>query len=165
MPERINIMVVPASDAGLRRLIAELDSYLSGLYPADEIFAVDLEAAETREMIFAVAYTDGKAVGCGAIRRLDEAAAELKRFYVLPECRRSGIAGELCRFLEKRCREQGIAVLRLETGAPQYESLGFYRKQGFYGIDRYGEYVHCESSLCMEKRLTDTANETINPET
>jgi putative acetyltransferase len=43
--------------------------------------------------------------------------------------------------------------IRLEAGAPQPEALHFYKKHDYYEIDRYGEYVACDSSLCFEKRL------------
>ncbi|MDF2837388.1 MAG: N-acetyltransferase [Paenibacillus sp.] len=148
------VKAVPADDAALAGLIERLDAYLARLYPADEIFGVDFSDPATRNMAFAVAYLDGRPVGCGGIRSLDSATAELKRFYVEPDVRRAGIAGSVCRFLEKRAAELGHSLLRLETGEPQFESIRFYSKQGFYPIERFGEYVHCESSYCMEKRIS-----------
>ncbi|QNK60539.1 GNAT family N-acetyltransferase [Paenibacillus sp. PAMC21692] len=135
-------------------LIAQLDDYLADLYPPEEIFGVDFSDPSTSSMVFAVAYMDGRPVGCGGIRSLDGDIAELKRFYVVPDVRRAGIAGKVYRFLEKRAVEQGHSRLRLETGEPQFESIGFYRKQGFYEIERFGEYAECESSYCMEKIIS-----------
>ncbi len=148
------VKAVPAEDAALAALIARLDAYLAGLYPADEIFGVDFADPATRSMAFAVAYMDGRPVGCGGIRSLDAATAELKRFYVEPDVRRAGIAGSVYRYLENRAAELGHTLLRLETGEPQFESIRFYGKQGFYPIPRFGEYVHCESSYCMEKKIS-----------
>ncbi|MDQ6419726.1 GNAT family N-acetyltransferase [Paenibacillus sp. LHD-117] len=154
-PEQmITVREVPCDDEGLLALIAKLDHYLSSLYPADEIFGVDLSAPATREMVFAVAFLGNRPVGCGGIRGLDDGTAELKRFYVEPDVRRAGIAGKVYGYLEHRAAEMGHTILRLETGEPQYESIGFYRKQGFYEIERFGEYVDCDSSYCMEKRIS-----------
>ncbi|MHA6480703.1 GNAT family N-acetyltransferase [Paenibacillus sp. strain BS8-2] len=145
------VLEVTADDGSLAALIAQLDEYLAGIYPADEIFGVDFSDPGTRDMAFAIAYLNGRPVGCGGIRSLDADIAELKRFYVEPDARRGGIAAKVYGFLEKRAIELGHTRLRLETGEPQFESIGFYRKQGFYPIERFGEYINCESSYCMEK--------------
>lgn len=151
---RVVVREVSANDECLSMLIAQLDDYLAGLYPPGEIFGVDFSDPSTSSMVFAVAYLEGRPVGCGGIRSLDGDTAELKRFYVVPDVRRAGIAGKVYRFLEKRAAERGHSRLRLETGEPQFESIGFYRKQGFYEIDRFGEYAECESSYCMEKIIS-----------
>ena|GEM_PF-316600 len=148
---RVVVREVSANDECLSMLIAQLDDYLAGLYPPGEIFGVDFSDPSTSSMVFAVAYLEGRPVGCGGIRSLDGDTAELKRFYVVPDVRR---AGKVYRFLEKRAAERGHSRLRLETGEPQFESIGFYRKQGFYEIDRFGEYAECESSYCMEKIIS-----------
>lgn len=147
------IQAVKPGHEDLIGLIAKLDSYLHELYPPDEIFGVDFEDPKTEDMLFAVAYWEGAPVGCGGIRRLDAETVELKRFFVDPNMRRKGIALQVFRFLEQQAMALGCAVMRLETGAPQIESVSFYKKQGFYAIERFGEYVDCESSLCMEKRI------------
>lgn len=152
--QHISVREVTSDDKALQALIVRLDEYLSGLYTADEIFTVDFSDPATRSMVFAVAYWNDRPVGCGGIRRLDGDAAELKRFYVEPDVRRLGIAGKLFRYLERRASELGHTLLRLETGEPQFESIRFYRKQGFYEIERFGEYADCESSYCMEKPIS-----------
>lgn len=151
--EQLTIQAVRPGHADLAGLIAKLDGYLQELYPPDEIFGVDFSDPKTEEMMFAVAYWDGAPVGCGGIRRLDADTVELKRFYVEPHMRRQGVAHQVFRYLEKQASELGCSVMRLETGAPQFESVAFYKKRGFYEIERFGEYVDCESSLCMEKRI------------
>ncbi|MEK3882978.1 GNAT family N-acetyltransferase [Paenibacillus sp. PL2-23] len=151
--DHLVLRAVGPNDSDLAGLISKLDGYLSDLYPQDEIFGVDMSDPKTGEMTFVVAYWDGVPVGCGGIRRLDEATVELKRFYVEPSMRRQGVARQVFSRLEQEAEEMGCSVMRLETGAPQFESVHFYKKMGFYEIDRFGEYVDCESSLCMEKLL------------
>src|SRR5689334_4542222 len=44
---------------------------------------------------------DGRAVGCGALRRLDNSSAEIKRMYVVPGSRGQGVSTRLLRALEE----------------------------------------------------------------
>ncbi|KAA9007543.1 GNAT family N-acetyltransferase [Paenibacillus spiritus] len=153
MERTLRLEPVPPEHPDLSRLIARLDVYLSGLYPPEEIFAVDFQNPSVQRMFFLVAYLGNEPVGCGAFKRLDDGCGELKRFYVEPGHRNQGIARALLERLEQAALGSGCSVMRLETGEPQAEAVGFYRKHGYLPIDRYGEYVDCPSSLCMEKLL------------
>lgn len=144
---------VASDNKDLINLIEELDTYLYEQYPADEVFALDLTDPEISDTIFVVAYYNDIAVGCGAIRPIAERMVELKRFYVKPMYRNQGIASEIINDLESKAFAMSHTVIRLETGAAQPESLQFYAKHGYKQIDRYGEYIHNESSLCYEKKL------------
>lgn len=98
-----------------------------------------------------VAFLDNQAVGCGAIRALDEASMEVKRMFVLPDFRGRGVAGAVLQELEDWSRELGFARCVLETGKKQPEAIGLYQKSGYRIIPNYGQYVGVENSVCMEK--------------
>ncbi|MHA7966435.1 GNAT family N-acetyltransferase [Paenibacillus sp. CAU 1782] len=149
----ILIKEVPSDSADLAELIAALDLYLLGLYRPEEIYTVDFADPKTKDMIFVVAYDGDRAIGCGGIRLLDAESVELKRFFVVPDMRRGGVAGSIYRYLEERAAGLGCRIMRLETGEPQHEAVTFYQKYGYYKIEPFGEYEGCESSLCMEKVL------------
>ena len=101
--------------------------------------------------VFLVALTaDGQAVGCGALRRLDAASAEVKRMYVTPASRGSGVATALLRTLEDKARSRGWTTLRLETGPAQPDAIRFYEREGYRPIPLYGAYVGSDLSLCYE---------------
>ncbi|XOK64416.1 GNAT family N-acetyltransferase [Paenibacillus elgii] len=151
--ETLTIHVVEPNNEDLIALIAKLDDYLYSLYPADEVFGVDLEGAEVNEMVFVLAYWDGMAAGCGAYRPLDAQAAELKRIFVDPSFRNKGIASSILSFLEQEAMRAGFTSLLLETGPMQPESIALYKKFGFIDIAPFGEYADCPSSICMEKKL------------
>ncbi|RJX38831.1 GNAT family N-acetyltransferase [Paenibacillus pinisoli] len=151
--EKLVIERVTAGNPGLAALIRELDRYLEGLYPPEEIFVVDFDDPKTSEMVFVMAYGDGEPAGCAGLRQLDGESVELKRFYVDPRMRRHGVARQLYQYLEQQALELGCSIIRLETGAPQVEAIAFYKKLGFYEIPAFGEYIGCASSLCMEKRI------------
>jgi GNAT superfamily N-acetyltransferase len=104
--------------------------------------------------VFLVAMTaSGRPIGCGALRRLDRQSAEVKRMYVEPASRGSGVAAALLRSLERAARARGWTTLRLETGPAQPEAIRFYEREGYRPIPLYGGYVGSELSLCYERAL------------
>src|SRR4051812_10318844 len=57
--------------------------------------------------LVAVSDVDGAPVGCGALRRLDPSAAEVKRMFVVPPARGTGVAAAILRTLEAAALERG----------------------------------------------------------
>src|SRR5690606_37595491 len=99
------------------------------------------------------AYMNDTPVGCGAIRPINQVEIELKRFYVDLPFRRNGIAFHILTFLENKARELHYKTIRLETGDKQLEAIHFYKKNGYYEIEKFGEYINCASSVCFEKKI------------
>ena len=104
--------------------------------------------------MFALAWAEGRAVGCGAVRLIDEDTAELKRMYVVPERRRQGVAGALLRFLEDEALGLGARRVVLETVTHPPDAVALYRVAGYEEIPRFGPYVDSEISYCMAKSVT-----------
>ncbi|WP_282939359.1 GNAT family N-acetyltransferase [Paenibacillus sp. RC67] len=151
--DTVLLKLTNSTDPDLLQLITQLDEYLFGKYPAEEVFVVDFKDPAIHDVVFVTAYIDNVAVGCGAYRPLDEESAELKRIYVDNLYRKRGIASKILSWLEQEAQQAGYSTLRLETGPEQPESIALYEKCGFYHIEPFGEYVHCPSSICMEKKL------------
>src|SRR5687767_14312123 len=88
------------------RLISALNAELSLRYPEEGAnhFRLDSNEVEQGRGAFLVAYALGKAVGCGAIRRLDSNTAEIKRMYVNPAARGHGVARAVLAALEAEAR-------------------------------------------------------------
>jgi GNAT superfamily N-acetyltransferase len=104
--------------------------------------------------VFLVVRDDaGRAVACGGATRFDDARAELKRMYVVPEARGQGLGRRLLEELEAEARRLGYRGLVLETGDRQPEAVGLYRSAGFEPIPCYPPYSERSLSLCFEKRL------------
>ena len=103
--------------------------------------------------VFLVAYADGVPVGCGGLRPLDATHGELKRMYVTPEHRGTGVAAAVLAALEQRGRDLGWTRLRLETGDRQPDAIRFYTRSGYRPIENFGPYAGVESSRCFEKLL------------
>jgi putative acetyltransferase len=104
--------------------------------------------------VFFVAYDDdGSAIGCGGLRRLTETEAEVKRMFVLPNHRGTGVSTAILDQLEVFGRENAYSRLVLETGDRQPDAVRFYQRQGYARIPNFGHYVGVAGSLCFEKVL------------
>ena len=108
-----------------RDLINALCSEMSERYGAPPSPFSPGEAAAPR-IVFLVAHFDGQPVGCGALRRLDDEVAEIKRMYVIPARRRTGIARRILLELERHAEAFHYRAIRLETGLRQPEAQRLY---------------------------------------
>lgn len=95
--------------------------------------------------------SQGKAIGCGAIRPLTQNIAELKRMF--SDRSVSGVGGALLTFLEKSAKEMGYIELRLETRQVNYRAVNFYKKNGYMRIENYGPYIGRTEAVCFSKVL------------
>jgi putative acetyltransferase len=138
------------------RLAAALWAELSRLYPemtAPPFPPRDIVGARA---VFMVASLGGKPVGCGAVRPLPEGApeiAEIKRMYVAPEARRSGVARSILGRLEDWARTRGYRLARLETGLRQPGAIHLYETAGYFRIPAYGQHAADPLAACFEKTL------------
>jgi ribosomal protein S18 acetylase RimI-like enzyme len=101
-----------------------------------------------------VAFDGDRAVGTGALRPIDERHGEIKRMYVDPEYRGSGVAELVVGALEDDARARGWDRLVLETGDTMLPAQRFYRRIGFQPIPAFGPYADSELSRCFAKPLT-----------
>jgi GNAT superfamily N-acetyltransferase len=151
----ITVATEPFDSADARRLITALDEHLASRYVPEQRFGPNLKPEQIAAGLgtFVIARTDGRAVGCGALRRLDEDSAEVKRMYVEPDMRGNGVAKRVLDQLEKVGRDLGVHRLVLETGIYQAEAIALYRRAGFQPIRCWGEYAESVTSVCFEKRI------------
>jgi DNA-binding MarR family transcriptional regulator/GNAT superfamily N-acetyltransferase len=101
--------------------------------------------------LFVVARIDGRPVGCGALKRGDNATGEIKRMWTLRDARGRGVARSVLETLEASAREIGLTTLRLETNRTLTEAQALYRREGYQEVDRFNDepYAH----HWFEKRL------------
>src|SRR5688572_4420964 len=139
-----------------RRLIAALNAELSAAFPEPGAnhFSLSSAQVEPGDGAFVVAYLENAAVGCGAVRRLDETTAELKRMYVDPSVRGQGIGRAIVAALEREARLLGVTRIVLETGTRLAPAIRLYEAMGYKRIPLFGEYLSSpETSLCFGKPL------------
>ncbi|MBT1607203.1 GNAT family N-acetyltransferase [Curtobacterium flaccumfaciens pv. betae] len=109
--------------------------------------------AESIAVFFVARDESGTPLGCGGLRIVDDGIAEIKRMYVRPESRGSGVAAALLRRLEEAALDLGSPALVLETGTAQQRAVGFYQREGFRRIANFGPYVGAPLSVCYSKVL------------
>ena len=136
-------------------MIRALDGHLASRYPPEQRFGPNLKPQHLAPGLgtFVIARADGRAVGCGALRLLNETTGEVKRMYVEPELRGRGVAKAVLDRLESDARTMGATRLVLETGIYQTEAIGLYRGMGFNPIECWGEYAAASTSVCFQKQL------------
>ena len=128
---------------------------MKAVTPPGSKHALDLEGLRSSEVSFWTVVGDGRIVGCGAIKRLDEEHGEIKSMRVAPECRRIGVGGMLLRYLIAEAQRMGFLRLSLETGASEFfeHARELYRKYGFEYCGPFADYILDQNSVFMKKRL------------
>ncbi|WP_166611717.1 GNAT family N-acetyltransferase [Kineococcus indalonis] len=96
---------------------------------------------------------DGTAIACGGLRPLAPGEAEVKRTYVLPARRGSGVATAVLRALERAAAGLGVRRLLLETGTAQLEAMRFYEREGYRRTGGFGPYAGEPLSVCYARDL------------
>ena len=133
-------------------LVKLLDAYLAECDGEDHAFYDQFnKIAHIRQVV--LAYEEGRALGCGAIKEFSPDAMEVKRMYVRPEGRQKGIATRILDELERWAKELGYSRTVLETGSRQTEAIELYTRGGYARIPNYGQYAGIDNSLCFEKKL------------
>ena len=78
-----------------------------------------------------------EAVGCGALRPIDDRVCEMKRVYLRPPVRGKGAGRMLIGALIETAREIGYEQMRLDTLPSMTRAMEIYRSLGFKEIAPY----------------------------
>lgn len=100
---------------------------------------------------FVIALSDGDVIACGAIQRISDDVAEIKRMWVDPTWRGYGLAGRMLRHLEELAATEGYTVIRLDTNPTLETAIAMYRRAGYRDIERYNDNPY--AGLWFEKSL------------
>lgn len=136
-----------------RSLIEKLDAELHERYSTSSVHGVDAGAFIKAGGRFFVVEVDGEHAGCGALRPLDEASAEIKRMYVIKAFRGRGLSRLILNHLESIARDRGHSHVLVETGDRQPEAQSLFRSSGYRQSEAFGEYVGDAHSTCFSKEL------------
>jgi len=152
--QQIRISEEPYDGAAAKLLVPDYVAEIRAMYPdwtpdvPPRLTPEDVEPPAGR---WVVAYRRAQPVGCAALKRLDEHTAEIKRVYVAPEARGTGVARAILARLEQIAHDVGYTRLRMDTGARQPASVALFSSSGYEQIADYnGNPV---AAYWFEKRL------------
>lgn len=134
-------------------LAAELELDLKIRDGEEHAWYANLNKVDRLDQVVLV-LTDGEPAGCGAIRYYSNDSMEIKRMYVRPAFRGSGIASAILNELEKWAVSLRARTCVLETGLNQPEAIAFYKKNNYRPIPKFGPYKASDNSVCFEKSLS-----------
>ena len=159
---------LPRDEDAIRRLWLEYFTWVNGEletrhgFPTSTSEELDQEIAsiakyERPDGRLLIAFLDGEAIGTIAMLRIGPETAELKRMYVQPTYRRSGVGRALVDELIAQLRREGYGRVRLDSPDFLTAAHTLYRSIGFAEIRPYpGTQIPDDwfsHWLFMERRL------------
>ncbi len=132
----------PKDVADARTLFEEYAHWL-GVDLCFQGFAAELAnlpgdyAAPQGRLFIARDPSTGTAAGCVALRPLEGGTCEMKRLYVRPPFRGTGLGARLAALVIDSARQSGYRRLVLDTLGHMQPAIGLYRRLGFTEIAAY----------------------------
>ena len=130
----------PVTDATAQALLAEYFAYRASTFPVPSGYRVappDPARFTAPDGVFVVVRECGEAIGCGGIRRLQDARFEVKHLWIRPLARGRGLGRALLRELERRALRLGATELVLDTNASLEAAGELYRSSGYEAMPAY----------------------------
>lgn len=142
----------PEATAIVRRAEEELDERYG---PETDRLGLDPLAFTPPRGAFVVAREGDHITGGVGLRQVEEGIAEVKRLWVQPDRRRTGVARSLMAAIEICAGLMEYQTIVLETGPLQPEAVAFYRRNGWEQVDDLPVSVSCyDDSIRFLKRLS-----------
>lgn len=102
-----------------------------------EIDELEIKFAPPRNTLVIAYAPDGRAAGCVGIKKFSDDVCELKRLYVRPEYRKSGLGRTFTEMMINKAGELGYKNMYLDTMPGLEAALRLYKRLGFYEIEKY----------------------------
>jgi len=142
----VELRPVPVDDPVSRELLAEYFAMRAESFPGQKyttVFPSPEVFTEPAGVFIVLTDDEGRAVGCGGIRRIADGGSgiryEVKHLYLRPETRGRGWGRLLLDDLERRAREWDAAELVLDTHHTLEAAGGLYASAGFRLIEPYND--------------------------
>lgn len=141
------------SQPEVQSLLDEADARFASLYPAESRFGSTVAGLLAQNVRFFVARLAAQAVGYGGYALTSDGCAELKRIFVKPAARGTGVGRQIIFAIEQEAKAEGVVTLLLETGVKSVEALRLYQRLGYTRRGPFGSYGPDPLCVFMEKPL------------
>jgi putative acetyltransferase len=151
----MDIVVDDLSGPRIAEFLHEHVQQMRSITPLESKHALDLDGLRAPEVTFWSALEGDAVVGCGALKRLDAAHAELKSMRTAPARTRSGVASQLLAHILAEARRMGFGRMSLETGSAEFflPARRLYEKFGFDYCEPFADYRLDPHSVFMTRLL------------
>jgi DNA-binding MarR family transcriptional regulator/ribosomal protein S18 acetylase RimI-like enzyme len=143
----------PDAQACLRQYFAELDARFIGGFTVARATTVDAADMTPPAGLLLLARLRGAPVGCGAVL-FHGRVAEIKRMWIAPTARGTGLGRRMLAALEQRAISAGARTVRLDTNAVLAEAIAMYRQSGYREVPAFNRDPYAQ--LWFAKTLKPT---------
>lgn len=156
----LDVRHLPFTHPDAAALVGEVQAEYTMRYGGPDETPLDPTMFDAPRGAFFVGYVEQRPVAMGGWRFRGDVSAfgqsavtEIKRMYVAPRARRSGLARQVLGHLETTARDAGAAVMVLETGIEQPEAIALYLSSGYSPVEGFGHYKWSPKSRYYGKLL------------
>ncbi len=154
---RSQTVIAPAAAASAEvqtcfsRYVAELDERFRTGFDVTRSNRADIADLTPPHGLVLLARVGDDPVGCGAVLLHGDGIATLKRMWVAPRVRGTGLGRRLLVALEDQAARHGAAAIRLETNLSLTEAIAMYRSAGYQEVPAFNDEPYADH--WFEKRL------------
>lgn len=134
----------------LQQYYADIDERFDGGVDLDAILSSDVHEISPPNGLFLVARLDGRAVGCGCLKRTAPGTVDIKRMWLSPDVRGRGLGRALLDRLVAEARRLGYRQARLETNRALTEAISLYRSAGFVEVAAFNDEPHAHYWFALD---------------
>ena len=151
-------MLLRVDDLTGPEIAAFLEEHLGDMRavsPPESKHALDLDGLRQPGITFWTAWSDGRLVGCCALKQLDATHGEIKSMRVSKDERGKGVGSALVAHVIAEAGARRYARVSLETGAmPFFEpARRLYRRHGFEQCGPFPPYRSDPNSVFMTREI------------
>jgi len=135
----------------VRALLAAHLAFAHEHSPPEDVHALDVSGLVGPAVSFFSCRDDGRLLGVGALKQLDERHAELKSMHTAAAARGQGVGRAMVGHLLATARARGCRRVSLETGtmAAFEPARALYASVGFAPCPPFADYPDSPNSVCM----------------
>ena len=139
----------------VRALLERHLAFSEATTPAEDRHALDVDALLDPAVSFYSYRVDGRLLGVGALKRLDDEHAEIKSMHTAEAARGRGVARAIVDHLLRVARGRGYRRVSLETGAGAafVPARRLYASVGFTECGPFADYPASPNSVHMTLSL------------